>query len=131
MKKLSFLFIAIHVFSSCTDKNTQASTQAAAVAPVKATAQSSLKSNQQLVTYQSCTVYTGVTNYFFKTKSGETLQIDVSNEAIAKPTVKVPKNLIDPHAEALPGENPALVGKPYVITYDKNKQPIEVAPFVP
>jgi hypothetical protein len=68
-------------------------------------------------TYVSATVYTGYTGYFFKDKkTGKEIQVQDAHDP---EMVKVPNNLLEDSKdlEGLPGANPKLVGKTYIIKY--------------
>lgn len=74
------------------------------------------------MTYESATVYTGSTDYFFKNKTGETVKFRVSNFE-ENPNLSLPANLLEAEVEeGPPGANPALIGKKMQITYDIDNQ---------
>ncbi|MEM7040331.1 MAG: hypothetical protein AAF570_25410 [Bacteroidota bacterium] len=84
--------------------------------------------------YVRATVYAGATDYTFATEDGTEMQVRVNNLPEER-KVKIPDNLLDPseEVEGPPDANPALVGKPYRISYDAEDQvisiegPVEVA----
>lgn len=71
-------------------------------------------------TYVSATVYTGYTGYFFKDKkNGKEIQVQDAQDL---EMVKVPNDLLEDSKdlEGLPGANPKLIGKKYIIKYLKD-----------
>ncbi|GAB4398276.1 MAG: hypothetical protein OHK0053_16540 [Microscillaceae bacterium] len=94
-----------------------------------------LTNKEVKVVYAYCTVYAGSTQYFFKTETGDTIQVSVLNEALeedgdAFPNPKVPNNLVDDSKdlEGVPGENPKMVGKPFLILYNEKDEIVAVKP---
>jgi len=86
-----------------------------------------------LAIYESCTVYTGMTQYNFKdAKTNAPIQVIVSNMPEKGMLVpEVPKNLIDPskNLEGIPGENPRMVGKKFNISYNAKAEILKVTPI--
>ncbi len=70
-------------------------------------------------TYVNATVYTGYTGYFFKDKkTGKEIQVQDAHDP---EMVKVPNDLLEDSKdlEGLPGANPKLIGKKFIIHYLK------------
>ncbi len=88
---------------------------------------------QVVAIYENCTVYAGSTEYAFKNaKTKEPIVFNVLNlpeKGIKTP--KLPKNLIDPskNLEGVPGANPALVGKAFMLLYDAKGELLSVKPI--
>ncbi len=84
------------------------------------------------VTYENCTVYTGKTDYLFKRiDNKQEITVVVSAPQFVEKGTKVPslpKGLVDDskNLEGLPGANPKMVGKPFVIFYDKDENIVKV-----
>ncbi|TAE74584.1 MAG: hypothetical protein EAZ85_04325 [Bacteroidetes bacterium] len=84
------------------------------------------------VTYENCTVYTGKTDYFFKRiDNKEEIMVTVTAAPFVDKGQKVPdvpKGLVDDSKdlEGLPGAHPKMIGKPFVIFYDKNGEVVKV-----
>jgi hypothetical protein len=81
--------------------------------------------------YESCTVYTGSTKYYFKPEKGEMIEVSALNKGMEdeeKYRIKMPDNLIDDSKdlEGLPGANPKMVGKKFKLIYNEQNEVIEI-----
>ncbi len=106
------------------DKQTENNTEAK-------TALTNNQNTEIVAVYQSCTVYTGSTQYFFQSEKGDTIAVSVLNKELADDETliaKVPDELIDnnPNLEGVAGENPKMVGKKFKIVYNPKGEVIEV-----
>ncbi|TAG03942.1 MAG: hypothetical protein EAZ44_05465 [Cytophagia bacterium] len=95
-------------------------------------AQKKEKTKSVEVTYESATFYVGQVVYFFKrVDNKEELSVGVTNkpfDAEMKKKIKVPKGMLEDtkDIEGLPGANPAMVGKKFLIVYDNEGDVVRI-----
>jgi len=85
-------------------------------------------------TYFDCTIYTGITYYFFKSvATGDTIQVGIQSPEMRDPEdktpiPKMPNKMIDddPNLEGLPGAHPKMLGKKFKIIFNTKSEIIEV-----
>ena len=70
----------------------------------------------QKVIYKSATYYAGRVDFYFEDEKGQVVTVGISNLPEDSGAV-YPKYLLDPdeNLEGPPGENPAMVGKPFLL----------------
>lgn len=69
-------------------------------------------------TFESATVYTGKTDYAFKNAQGRLIQFSFSNLGENEPwNPTLPDNLLESNVDGVPGANPELVGKTFLLIY--------------
>jgi hypothetical protein len=80
--------------------------------------------------YESCTVYAGATDYYFKSQDGEMLKFRNSNLPQEEKAVKVSVDLVDPGpGEGPPGANPAWVGRTFLMTLNEKDEVVAAEPL--
>ena len=80
-------------------------------------------------TYETCTVYAGATDYYFRNAAGQRLEFRNSNFPGEK-AVQVNVKLVDDsgQSEGPPGPNPFWVGKEFFLIYDDAGNIVEAVP---
>lgn len=79
---------------------------------------SEVSGNSVEVTYEGATVYTGKTDYAFKNANGRLIQFSYSNLGEAEPwNPTLPDNMLETKVDGVPGPNPELVGKTFLLVY--------------
>jgi hypothetical protein len=79
--------------------------------------------------YESCTVYAGATDYYFKTDDGRMMQFRNSNFPDEKKAVEVSVDLIDREAgDGPPGANPEWVGRTFLLTLNEKDEIVAAEP---
>ena len=113
MKNCVFSFLVLLFLVSCENKKSSTGTDAA-----KDTADKKpvVADNQQKVIYQSATYYTGRVEFHFHDETGADVNVSISNFPEDSGAV-YPKYLLESSdtLEGPPGENPAMVGKPFLL----------------
>lgn len=142
MKFLSFLVFASFLFScQSTDKPTDKNGNPQIVensnkivekrgdmviTKIKPTEGATDLKNQEVIgIYFSATVYTGATDYFFKNPKGETFNFRQTNFE-EEQTFKLPKGMLEPISEGVPGANKAMIGKRFKINYGPDGKVVAV-----
>lgn len=77
------------------------------------------------VYYEDCTVYAASTDFFFKTESGESVEVRVSYDEGAA-VVKVPGNMTVVDTEGPPVMNPKMKGKPFTLIRNSEGELTEI-----
>jgi hypothetical protein len=96
--------------------------------PPKKPSSSKITSNTVIAIYQDCTVYTMRTEYnFLNEATKEEIKLHIS-QADEEKQADVPKNLIDDskNLEGVPGANPAMVGRRFVLRYNNGGNIVSV-----
>ena len=113
MKNCVFSFLVLLFLVSCENKKNSTGTDAA-----KDTADKKpvVADNHQKVIYQSATYYTGRVEFHFHDETGADVNVSISNFPEDSGAV-YPKYLLESSdtLEGPPGENPAMVGKPFLL----------------
>ena len=113
MKNCVFSFLVLLFLVSCENKKNSTGTDAA-----KDTADNKpvVADNHQKVIYQSATYYTGRVEFHFHDETGADVNVSISNFPEDSGAV-YPKYLLESTdtTEGPPGENPAMVGKPFLL----------------
>lgn len=134
---LLLLLLAALLSSACQAPQpaTPTSSPTAGASPV-ATATASVEEEageSQIVfaAYESCTVYAGATDFYFKTEDGKMLNFRNSNSEDEKPTVKLSVELVDRsgNSEGPPGANPQWIGKKFALAMDADGKITAVSPL--
>ena len=113
MKNCLFSLLVLLVLVSCSSKKSSPATDAtkdtAAKKPLVA-------DNTQKVIYQSATYYTGRVEFHFHDETGADVNVSISNFPEDSGAI-YPKYLLESSdsLEGPPGENPAMVGKPFLL----------------
>lgn len=126
MKIIFFPIFILLVFVSCKSKNTTATINA----PVDSTAAKPvITDNSEKVTYESAVYYTGRVEFHFKNAAGADVRVDISNMPEDSGAV-YPKYLLESGdtLEGPPGENPAMVGKPFLLIKNAAGEVREIKP---
>jgi len=113
MKNNLFSLLILLVLVSCNNKKSSAGTDAAKDTAAKKPV---IANNQQKVIYQSATYYTGRVEFHFHDETGADVNISISNFPEDSGAV-YPKYLLESSdtLEGPPGENPAMVGKTFLL----------------
>ena len=82
-----------------------------------------------VATFESCTVYAGATDYYFKSEAGKLHSFRNSNMEGEAPKVQLPVSLMAAaeDSEGPPGANPEWVGKTFELSVDSNDQVVALA----
>ncbi|MDX1904854.1 MAG: hypothetical protein SFU27_11920 [Thermonemataceae bacterium] len=120
-KILIVSFLAFFITACYTSNKTTVSSKVA----------KTLANNEVEAIYLECTVYASTTIFHFKdTIKGDSIDVSVFSEPDTTGVFvpKMPKNMIDddPNLEGLPGANPKMIGKKFIIIYNNKKEVIEV-----
>lgn len=119
----SFLLILV-IITACNNKKepetTTTTKDTAIVKPPKAT-------SAQKVTYKSATYYTGRVDFYFVDDNGDEVTVGISNFPEDSAAV-YPKELLESgeDLEGPPGENPAMVGKQFLLVRDSTGKLLEI-----
>jgi hypothetical protein len=83
----------------------------------------------QKVIYKSATYYAGRVDFYFVDEKGEIITVGISNLPEDSGAV-YPKYLLEPdeNLEGPPGENPAMVGKPFLLIKNAAGEVREIKP---
>jgi hypothetical protein len=83
----------------------------------------------QKVFYKSATYYTGRVDFFFEDEKGQLITVGISNMPEDSGAV-YPPDLLEPteNLEGPPGENPAMVGKPFLLIKNAAGEVREIKP---
>ncbi len=113
MKNRLFSFLVLLVLVSCNNKKSSPGTDAAKDTTAKKPVIADI---QQKVIYQSATYYTGRVEFHFHDETGADVTVSISNFPEDSGAV-YPKYLLESTdtTEGPPGENPAMVGKPFLL----------------
>ena len=113
MKNFLLFALVLVLITSCKSKKSTAAPEATkdTVAVIPPVAE-----NNQKVTYQSATYYTGRVELHFLDEKGGDIRVDISNLPEDSGAI-YPKYLLESSdtLEGPPGENPAMVGKPFLL----------------
>lgn len=126
MKKNIIPVFLLLVLISCKDKKTAAiknnPVDSTAIKPV-------IADNAEKVTYESAVYYTGRVEFHFKNAAGAAITVDISNMPEDSGAI-YPKYLLESGdtLEGPPGENPAMVGKPFLLIKNKAGEVREIKP---
>lgn len=126
MKNIFFSALLLVIIASCNNKKSTATPAAgkdtAAVIPP-------VTDNNQKVTYQSATYYTGRVEFHFLDEKGGDVRVDISNMPEDSGAV-YPKYLLESGdtLEGPPGANPAMVGKPFLLIKNAAGEVREIKP---
>ena len=113
MRNIFLSIVTLFVIASCNSKKSEKTPEAnkdtAATTPPVA-------DNNQKVTYQSATYYTGRVEFHFQDEKGEDIKVDISNMPEDSGAI-YPKYLLESGdtLEGPPGANPAMIGKPFLL----------------
>ena len=126
MKSILSLFVFATLLASC---NSKKKTTEPEIKKDSVVIQPAPTANQQPVTYVSATVYTGRSDFFFKDENGETITVGISNFPEDKGAI-YPKSLLESSdtIEGPPSENPAMVGKKFILVKNESGEVIEIKP---
>jgi hypothetical protein len=120
MKKIFFIKVVLTIVLIFFQSNHKSNAQ-----PIK---QKSLE-----VIYKSAIAYAGSTQYFFEDiKTKNEIIVSVENVSIDGKRIvpKIPKNMLkiskNKDGEGLPEANPKLVGKKFLVLYDKEDNVIQI-----
>ncbi len=126
MKNIFFSVSFLLVLVSCGGKKSSSSTDATkdttAAKPV-------IIDNSEKVTYESAVYYSGRVEFHFKNAAGGDVRVDISNMPEDSGAV-YPKYLLESGdtLEGPPGENPAMVGKPFLLIKNAAGEVREIKP---
>ncbi len=126
MKNRLFPFLVLLVLVSCGSKKSSPATDAT---KDTATKKPVVADNPQKVIYQSATYYTGRVEFHFHDETGADVMVDISNMPEDSGAV-YPKYLLESSdsLEGPPGENPAMVGKPFLLIKNAAGEVREIKP---
>lgn len=83
--------------------------------------------NSQKVTFVSATYYTGRVDFYFKDEKGAEVIVGINNDPEVKGAIYPPSLLeSSENLEGPPGENPAMVGKQFLLIKNKTGDLIEI-----
>lgn len=84
-----------------------------------------------IAVYDSCTVYAGATDFYFKTDSDDLIQFRNSNLPEDEQSVELTVDLVDTSnsTEGPPGANPEWVGRRFELTLDDTGEVVSVTPL--
>ena len=126
MKKIIIPVLILLVLISCKDKKTTAiknnPVDSTAIKPV-------IADNVEKVTYESAVYYTGRVEFHFKNAAGAAIRVDISNMPEDSGAI-YPSYLLESSdtLEGPPGENPAMVGKPFLLIKNAAGEVREIKP---
>jgi hypothetical protein len=126
MRKIISYAIILFALASCGNKKKSSSSgvtkDTAATKPV-------VVDNTQKVTYKSATYYTGRVDFYFTDEKGEVITVGISNLPEDSGAV-YPAYLLESteNLEGPPGENPAMVGKPFLLIKNAAGEVREIKP---
>lgn len=116
MKNIFFFVVALLALASCNNKKGESKETKTDTAVAKPVA----NDNTQRVTYQSATYYTGRVEFHFTDDKGADVRVDISNLPEDSGAI-YPAYLLESSdtLEGPPGENPAMVGKSFLLIKNK------------
>ncbi len=126
MQKNIITLLILLVLISCKDKKTTAiknnPVDSTAIKPV-------IADNAEKVTYKNAIYYTGRVEFHFINAAGADVRVDISNMPEDSGAV-YPGYLLESSdtLEGPPGENPAMVGKPFLLIKNKAGEVREIKP---
>lgn len=125
MKKILFSSLFLVLLASCGNKKKSSTIETKDTV----VAQPIVPDNIQKVTYKSATYYTGRVDFYFQDDKGKEVVVGISNIPEDSGAV-YPPNLLDPdkNIEGPPGENPAMVGKPFLLIKNAAGEVREIKP---
>ena len=143
MKNTLYILLASLSLASCGNTGTTDTTTADSTATtVTIETPTTEKGTSVVAVFDDCTMYTGKTDYYFTKENGEKIEFAVPNvdgftkEEIAEMRangtteidIKFTEAMLDPSEdlEGIPGANPALVGKKFLLVYDEKGVLLEV-----
>ncbi len=120
----SFLFMLL-LLASCGNKKKSSATDTKDTAAMKPV----VVDNTQKVTYKSATYYAGRVDFYFQDESGGEVVVGISNLPEDSGAV-YPGYLLesDENLEGLPGENPVMVGKSFLLIKNAAGEVREIKP---
>lgn len=137
MKKLIWIAVLSMALMGCKAKSTPqtaptpASTTNARVSSTP-TPQSAAEDEYHPVVavYESCTSYTGATDFVFRADDGKMIQFRYSDLTEEEPTIVLPVPLVDPNpGEGPPGPNPEWVGRRFLLTLNAQDEVVSLEPI--
>lgn len=126
MQKNIIPLLILLVLISCKDKKTTAiknnPVDSSAIKPV-------IPDNTEKVTYKNAIYYTGRVEFHFVNAAGADVRVDISNMPEDSGAI-YPNYLLESSdtLEGPPGENPAMVGKPFLLIKNKAGEVREIKP---
>ena len=125
MKKILCSSLFLLLLTSCGNKKKSSVLETKDTAVAKPV----VTDNIQKVTYKSATYYTGRVDFYFQDEKGNEVVVGISNMPEDSGAV-YPPNLLDPdkNLEGPPGENPAMVGKPFLLIKNAAGEVREIKP---
>lgn len=125
MKNIFFSVVALLALASCNNKkgdSKEIKTDTAVAKPVA-------DDNTQRVTYKSATYYTGRVEFHFTDDKGAEVIVDISNMPEDSGAI-YPTYLLESSdtLEGPPGENPAMVGKAFLLIKNAAGEVREIKP---
>lgn len=136
MKKLIWIAVLGIALIGCKAKSTP---QASPSAPSTATARSASPTPQiaaedeyhsVVAVYESCTTYTGATDFVFRSEDGKMIQFRYSDLTEEEPAIVLPVPLVDPNpGEGPPGPNPEWVGRRFLLTLNAKDEVVSLEPI--
>lgn len=126
MKYFIYPAIIVLALASCGDKKKSPATDKTVDTPaIKPAAADTL----QKVFYKSATYYAGRVDFFFVDEKGQAITVGISNLPEDSGAV-YPPDLLEPaeNLEGPPGENPAMVGKPFWLVKNAAGEVREIKP---
>lgn len=145
MKNTLYILFASLTLASCgntgtTDTTTTDSTATTVTIDTPTTVQQ--KGTSIVAVFNNCVLYTGKTDYYFTKENGEKIEFAVPNvdgftkeeiaemraDGMTEMDIKFTESMLDPSEdlEGIPGANPALVGKKFLLVYDEKGALLEV-----
>lgn len=116
MKNIFFSAVVLLALASCNNKKSDSKETKTDTAVVKPVADN----NTQKVTYKSATYYTGRVDFYFDDEKGAEIVVGISNMPEDSGAI-YPSYLLESGdtLEGPPGENPAMVGKSFLLIKNK------------
>ena len=141
MSRIIILFLFVSVLSSCYNSETPATATVIETEPVtevrpseRVTTDSIVIPNTaeqtregKLVTYESCAVYAGATDYTFSDKDGKMILVRVNHFDDGKTSNPIlPDNMLESakDLEGPPRANPEMVGQSFKLIYDDKAEKV-------
>ena len=125
MKKILFYSLSLLLLVSCGNKKKTSVVETKDTAAVKPV----VPDNIQKVTYKSATYYTGRVDFYFTDEKGNEVVVGISNMPEDSGAVYPPYLLESTKdLEGPPGENPAMVGKQFLLIKNAAGEVREIKP---
>ena len=137
MKKLIWIAVLAIALMGCKAKSTPQTTPtpaSTANARVSSTPTPQAAAEDEyhpvVAVYESCTSYTGATDFVFRTDDGKMIQFRYSDLTEEEPTIVLPVPLVDPNpGEGPPGPNPEWVGRRFLLTLNAKDEVVSLEPI--